>query len=83
MGSPMTSDEEGDLPHLLGPVEGLADVLEALQKPPGSGDVYKSPLDDLAAAQRGPDVRHVSVWCRIVHFLNSRRSMLVFVQCTR
>ena len=75
--------EECDLPELCRPVEGLADVLQALQESPGGGDVDKSPLHDLAAAQRGPDVRHVSVWCPVVHFLNSRPSMLVFVQCTR
>jgi hypothetical protein len=35
-------------------VEGLADVLQAVEEPPGSGDVYESPLDDLAPAQSGP-----------------------------
>ena len=58
--------EQGDLPHLLRPVEGLADVLEALQEPPGGRDVYESPLDDLAAAQAvqvlsGPRSAGVSV----------------------
>src|SRR5688572_11900219 len=47
-----------------GPVIGAAEVLEALQEPPGSGDVDKSPLDDLAVAQSGP---------RAVHFTLSRR----------
>ena len=47
--------EQGDLPHLLWPVEGLADVLEALQEPPGGRDLDKSPLDDLAAAKSIPD----------------------------
>ena len=51
---PDDEDEHGDLPYLLGPVEGLADVLDALQEPPGGGDVHKPPLDDLAAAQPGP-----------------------------
>ena len=46
--------EERDLPELFGPVEGLADVFEALQEPPGGRDVHKSPLDDLAAAQSSP-----------------------------
>ena len=46
--------EHCDLPYLLGPVERLADVLEPLQESPGGGDVYNSPLGDLAAAQPGP-----------------------------
>jgi len=51
---PDDEDEQSDLPHMLRPVEGLADVLEALQEPPGSGDVDRSPLDDLPAAQPHP-----------------------------
>ena len=47
--------EDGDLPELLRPVEGLADVLKALQEPPRGGDVDESPLHDLAAAQACPD----------------------------
>jgi hypothetical protein len=35
--------EQGDLRHLLGPVEGLADVLEALEEPPRCLPVRSSP----------------------------------------
>ena len=35
-------------------MEGLADVLQALEESPRSGDVDQSPLDDLAATQPRP-----------------------------
>ena len=54
MGRPIRSARSRDLLDLLRPVEGLAEVLEALQEPPRGGDVDQSPLDDLAAAQSGP-----------------------------
>ena len=44
-------------------MEGFADVLKPLQEPPGSGDVYQSPLDDLAAAQSGPGALAITL-CR-------------------
>ena len=59
--------EERDLPELLRPVEGLADVLEALQESPGSGDVDQSPLDDLAAAQPGPGALGSTLCRRVGH----------------
>ena len=67
MGSPIDEREQRDLPDLLGPVEGLADVLEALQESPGSGDVDKSPLDDLAAAQPGPGALGFTLCRRVGH----------------
>ena len=53
MGRPMRSASSGDLAD-CGASGRIADVLEALQETPGGGDVYESPLDDLAAAQPGP-----------------------------
>ena len=60
--------------------QGKASLTETLKESPGSGGVDKPPLHDLSAAQRGPDVRDTSVWCPVVHFLNSQPSMLVIVQ---
>ena len=45
----------------------LADVLEALQEPPGGGDVDESPLDDLAAAQPGPGALGSTLCRRVGH----------------
>jgi hypothetical protein len=59
--------QQRDLPYLLGPVEGLADVLEALQEPPGGGDVDHSPLHHLPAAQPGPRAIAPTLCRRVVH----------------
>ena len=67
IGQPDDECEERDLPDLLRPVEGFADVLEALQESPGSGDVDKSPLDDLAAAQPGPGALGSTLCRRVGH----------------
>ena len=59
--------EERDLAELFRPVEGLADVLQALQESPGSGDVDQSPLHDLAAAQPGPGALGSTLCRRVGH----------------
>ena len=59
----MSEREQSRTAELLRPVEGVADVFEALQEPPGGSDVDESPLDDLAAAQPGPDAL-ASTLCR-------------------
>ena len=64
------SDQECDdryLAQLFWPMEGLADVLEALQEPPRSGDVNKAPLHNLAAAQRAPPARGPALYRRVRH----------------
>jgi hypothetical protein len=43
-----------ELPHLLGPMKGLADILEALQESPCARDVHQAPLHDLPVAQTAP-----------------------------
>ena len=49
------------------PVEGVAEVLEPLQEPPGAGDVYEAPLHDLAAAQPGPGAFGSTLRRRVGH----------------
>ncbi len=64
------ADQEGeqrDMAELFWPVEGLADVLQALQESPGAGDVDKSPLHDLAAAQSGPSAFGFTLCRRVGH----------------
>src|SRR4029453_1387347 len=48
-------------------MEGLGDVLEALQEPPGSGDVEEPPLDDFAPAQPGPGALGCTLCRRVRH----------------
>ena len=50
-----------------GPLEGVADVLQALEESPASSDVDQSPLDDLAAAQPGPGVLGSTLCRRVGH----------------
>ena len=67
IGRPIRSASSAICRTCCGPVEGLADVLQALQEPPGSGDVYQSPLDDLAAAQPGPGALGSTLCRRVGH----------------
>ena len=59
--------ERGELLDLLRPVERVADVLEALQEAPGTGDVGDPPLHHLAAAQPGPDALGLTLCRRVGH----------------
>ena len=67
IGRPIRSARSAICRSCCGPVEGLADVLEALQESPGSGDVDESPLDDLAAAQPGPGALGFTLCRRVGH----------------
>ena len=67
IGRPMRSASTAICRTCCGPVEGLADVLEALQESPGGGDVDQSPLDDLAAAQPGPGALGSTLCRRVGH----------------
>jgi hypothetical protein len=53
--------------NLARPVVGAAEVLEALQEPPGGGDVDHSPLHHLPAAQPGPRAIASTLCRRVVH----------------
>ena len=65
------ADQECEESRSAGAVRGqskvLADVLEALQESPGSGDVDHSPLHDLAAAQPGPGALGSTLCRRVGH----------------
>ena len=69
-GRPISEREEWrSAVSAAGQWKALAEEVEALQEPPGAGNVDEAPLDDLAAAQSGPDVRGVSrSRCRVVSY---------------
>ena len=53
--------------QLVGPLKEPADVLEALQEPPGRGDVDQSPLHHLAPAQPRPGALGCTLCRRVGH----------------
>ena len=67
IGRPIRSARSASWRICSRPVEGVADVLEALQEPPGSGDVDHPPLHDLAAAQPGPGALGSTLCRRVGH----------------
>jgi hypothetical protein len=67
--------EKRDLADLSRPLEGITDVLKTLQESPGAGNVDKSPLHYLTAAQACPEFRRAALG-RVAHLAGLSPSSL-------
>ena len=67
IGRPIRSASSATCRSCSRPVVGVADVLKALQEPPGARDVDHPPLHHLAAAQPGPGALGSTLCRRVGH----------------